>query len=691
MADYTGFRPIGTDRDGNIPQRVRAKLVESPEVVEALLKEARRQTSQVLVDDFMRNGETLGVAMRAAFDAANGRAITFTRGATYESEPLDDFIDRSVTIDFNGARIVRKNPKANIPMFRFFNTNSTPQAVSAITVAEYVWPNGDTTTVDEVAVADTSGWSAGDWMVIVGSNLIPGGNPTRSPQRDGERVRVLAVRDGVITLRRRLRARLTNDIRAARMGTAKVKLLEPWVEDQLNYGEWMSAAAIEIVGGVKPEIVGANLENLASEGIRYVGCVGARTRGARGRKLRTNYDRSAYGYLVRDMASTDSLHTDLFGEDLRHTYTTGGFEQLPALDDRLWRFGSTYGCRVQGSNSGEVGHAAFDFHEEAAYGEIADCVVGLTYNEQFGSPWAFQLRGRRNTLRNDASYNWYGFKSISYDGGGGHNVVNFKHYAPRGFARMFELDNSKLTAGRASLTMESSSFKSDGDFRGNVGILKKAQLRVPDKLSVKAPVVAFTEVFNLTDSSFEAEEIYIDLRGSTQTDIRIFALTDDSSSVSIGTLTVLTDGQTWRIANLYDKNGSVRINKLVTDTLPITTDGGATGMAAGYTGKFFVAETVVDRVSRHDDVKVQAAAALTITPFIERTVRLGASSLDADITVTEPTRGFPPGMEITYIRPVAGSGVWRIGGSATLTAANTQLTRKLVGSSWVSKSKTPTV
>ncbi|OZE77241.1 hypothetical protein CH305_18570 [Rhodococcus sp. 15-649-2-2] len=663
------FAGDGTTQLKDLPRHARVTDIDS-------------RTATFPVESFGNPDTDYSASLLAAITAsqANNGIVTHRPGKSYTARSTVPWTG-PVRIDWRGAKITRSADAPNSPVLDIYHPVSTPQAVVAITQANRVWPGStDATLVSRIEVASVAGWTVGDWGVIVGDDTIPGGSPARA-QREGERFRVAAIDGNLLCLSRLVRVTLTTAIRVARMTEREVRLIDPYFTDDPASPTTRTAPMIQIRTAVRPRVYRPRFENLMSEGLRYVACVENETHHEQADKLRTSLTAGAWGYGVRDMSCNDSLHVGLRGSDLRHVYTSGAYESTAAGSPDTWRFGSTIGARIVNGSAGEVGHAAFDLHEEAAYCLFDKCSVAFNHKEPDGSQFAFQLRGRDNIIRDCTSIGPGAVSIRGFDGGGRHQIIGHVHTVPRGLstASAFRIAYTDMTARGAA---ELSATVIAPAFAGTAVALlaRKAVIRIPSLVVRTDSAQAIHRLTDIADSALLVDEMVVDLRGSTG-ETRIFSLIDSLSSVRVNRLVVLAGGAAWRVADLATLNGTVTVARIETDTAPA---GG--GFAdVGATAVTSIGEIVVDQASN-----LTAAAVVGDTDLAPSAVgparHILTAPLTADRTVTEPTAA-AQGRSITYTRTAAATGRYRwIVGSESVDTGG-WITRTWTGTAWTTTAR----
>lgn len=634
------------------------------------------------------------VGWKAALEAAvaeasaSGGKVLLGAGKTYSAVAGAVLTDLHVRIDFNGARVVRAAAGAtDFSAISIVYTTSTPQSVVAVTAQTYDWGVGssDTTPVSRIELSSTAGWAVGDYAVIVGDDAIPGANPSRANQYEGERFRIAGISGNYLYAARPLRVSLATNIRIARMTQRDVVLIDPWVEDESGSPAGRNDPAIVVQSAVKPRLLGGRMRNLQGEGVQFQGCVEGVCGGVfEVANLRTSDFYSAYGYGIRLVSCCDFDVRGLRGSFTRHLITTGAGQAMSADSPDLHRYGSNFGHRFQGTG-GETGHASFDFHEDAAYSDIDGAQVAFSHREPLGTKAAFQLRGRNTGLLNSSSKGGAGVSLIGFTGGADFRIANYQHTILPGMSATdtygIQCDCSNM-ASRGKLSLSEVQLFGPG-MVGNMVRLTKTAVRA-SRLDIVAHNDAsyspFTVINVLADSELVVDELYMDLRGISGT-VRPYLLADSLSAVRVNRLVVLTGGAAWTLGSFNNADGTVNIGRLETDTMPSD----FTGVGAGAT--WSIGDIVVNQQSILTGTDSQSNISSTLNMF-HKSTRILDVALTAARTITEPTKELFTGRERTYVRTAAATGAfaWNIG-SDSLASPGMWLRRRWTGTAWITTGK----
>lgn len=634
---------------------------------------------------------------------ANGGTVYLETAKTYTCTTGVTVTDKHVRINFNGAQIMRSaGGTVDMTALTIIHSHSTPQAVLGVTADVFTsnWPTTlrVNSTVAKIQVADATGWSAGDYAIIVSDDLIVGANTVDRPnQREGERIRIAAVIGNYLYAARPLRAVFTTNPRIARMTQKEVSLVSPWGSDQAGSPTGRSLPLIVIRGAVSPRVTDWKGTNLCSIGLQFEGVALGEVDGCEAYNLRTSDTDNAFGYGVRVLSSCDFTARNLHGSLLRHVFTTGAFSGTPADFADLTRYGSCWNVQILTGSSHDTGHAAFDFHEEAAGGVIDGCSVVYNHREPLGTFSAFQLRGRYTELRNSRSIGPGGLKMYGYDGGGFFRVSNYFHELISGFdsgTSQFGIlfDNSATMSSRGQAELANVEMLARNCLT-NIIQLNKASVRASNlRMTTYNDPSTSANPFRpivLTDTDLYIDTLYVDLRGCTASSTRLFYLADSLSSVRVDRLVVIAGGYTgWGIGNFNSLNGTIEIGRLECDTLPASTLHTSIGTTATWSvgggGDVILNQrSIINGLTS----RTNAGAAVTLN-----SLATGRQLLDQPLTATrvlvESTISLFPGREILYIRTANATGAftWTIGGDS-LTTAGTWLRRMWTGTAWITIGK----
>ncbi len=627
-------------------------------------------------------------ALSAALDEAdaNGGTVVFETAKTYTADSGVTKTDIDARVNFNGAKVLRSTGMPNNPVLTLTYSNSTIQNVVGLTNTLWDWSgSGTTTSATRIELSSTVGWAAGDWAIIVADDLIPG-TPAASTWRDGERVRVAGVSGNYLYLARLLRVTLTTNIRIARLTVKDVLLQSPWVEDEPGSPTAdRTTPAIDILQAVEPQVIGPVCQNLVGQAIRFAGCVGGLVDGGNMHNLLTSSAESRVGYGIRLECCNDFYIAGAKGSYLRHLVTTTG--HASGADSSTLRFyGSNIGHRVFGGNAGEVGHAAFDTHEDANFITYDSCYVGWNHKEPEGSLYAFKIRGRNNIVRDCTSFGPSGIELVAADDGGGdHKIINHTHTIPIPYTATNAINiNYSGMSSRGNAELSGRIYAPS--YNGTLVTVNNATVRIPLLEIVVASTQNPFRPIQLTNSELIIDTLVMDLRGSTG-DQRIFYLTDSTSAVRVNRLVVRSSGTTWRIGDFTSNNGIITVGRIETDTAPNVSNGGF--IAVGVSATAYFDDLVVSQQAISTGIDTRGDSSVSLNGFAKGTQLLD-TPLTATRTITEPisTYRMATGREIRYVRTANATGAfnWNIGADS-LTAAGSWLRRMWTGSAWVTVDK----
>lgn len=648
---------------------------------DALSATIAEATFTVNLEDFDPDAN-FSVALANAIDAAeNGGVILLKPGKTYYSRGSVLRTDKHVRIRCNGARILRASDSANVSLLELKYTFANVASVVALSDVSYDWGglSSFSTLVTRIELASTAGWAPGDVCKVFSDDPIPWSVASQN-ERIADTFEVLAVVGNYIyapvTLRPGIAAFTTN-VRVAKMTRRDVVLDDLWVEDQAGSPATRSKPAVLIQGAVGPRLVRPRAENLLAEGFQLTSPFNSEVVDPVGRNIRTSLEYNTFGYAVRENGPVGSRIIGGRGTNLRHIYTSGAFDNVPANSAEIWRYGGAIDVVQAAGIAGQVGHSAFDLHDEALNAAIIDATVRFNHREPEGSQAAAKLRGKGHVVKGLTTIGPGGLVEEGQTGGTEHVIAGHTHQGVPGVSgSAFQARNSPMS-GRGEGVY--SGFTVWRKYAGEMYRFVKDDRFIPSLYTRMQADGGAARLMYLRDSRVEIGELYVDVRGSTGAsntpqEVRLFFLTDALSEVVAHRVVVRAGGVPWRVGDLSSLDGKVRVASLETDTLPSAFQGGFVSVGSG--AEYWVDDVRLNLELLKTGVDTRGNAALTVGSLHRGTQRLTAA-LTADRLVTEPTLGLPPGKEFTYERSAAATGAfsWTIGGDA-LTAPGTWLRRK---------------
>lgn len=638
-------------------------------------------TFTVNLEDFDPDTD-FSAALGAAIDAAeNGGTILLAPGKTYYSRASVLRTDKNVRIRCNGARILRATDSANVSLLELKYTFTSVAAVVALSDVDYDWGGltAYSTRVTRIELASTAGWAAGDVCKVFADDPISWSVASQN-ERIADTFEVLAVVGNYlyapVTLRPGISA-FVNNVRVAKMTRRDVILEDLWVEDQAGSPVARNKPAVLIQGAVNPRLIRPRAENLLAEGFQLASPFNSEITDPSGRNIRTSLTYNTYGYAVRENGPVGSRIVGGRGSNLRHLYTSGAFDTVPANSSEVWRYGGAIDVVQAAGIAGQVGHSAFDLHDEALHAAIIDATVRFNHREPEGSQAAAKLRGKGHLVKGLTSFGPGGLVEEGQTGGTEHLIVDHTHQGIPGVSgSAFQARNASMS-GRGEGVY--SGFTVWRKYVGEMYRFIKDDRFIPSLYTRMQADGGAARLMYLQDSRVEIGELYADFRGSTglsntPQEVRLFFLTDSLSEVVAHRVIVRAGGVPWRMGDLSSLDGKVKVATLECDTLPSSFQGGFVSVGSG--AEYWIDDIRVNLESLKTGVDTRGNAALTVGSMHRGTQRLTAA-LTADRAVTEPTVGLPPGKEFLYERTAAATGAfsWTIGGDA-LTAPGTWLRRK---------------
>lgn len=653
---------------------------------------------EILIDNVMEvNGVNYSTALGMAIDIADatGATITHRPGKAYFATTGVSSTDKNVTIRWNGATVFRAASAGDFTVLslNYSFTNVVP-VVALATESTVIGTGAETTKVSRIQVANGSLYKEGDIAKIVSDDPISWSIPSLG-ERLGETFEVAKVVGNYIYLSRLLRIAPVTNIRLAKLTRKVVDLDLCHVEDEVGSPATRNDPAIRIQGAVMPVLHRPIGRNLNAEAFFMVSCYRTKITDGDGYKIRTSIANTSYGYLVVESAGCDTEISGMSAARLRHAFTTRAADNVAANSPDIWRYGGCLGTKIKNGHAVEVGHAAWDFHDDAAYGEYSNCSVTNNFREPDGSFVGFKLRGKGHIIRDCTSTGPGGVNSQGQDGGAGYIIENHLHIIPPGVegATAFFLTNDDMTyRGKCSL---SGKVVGTNYNNGETIILRNQDIDIPDLTIELNAQGTLCRPFNLTNTLLRIGTLRVDLRGSnfagmSSGNIRLFRFLDALSEVFVERLIVRTAGGAWVIADLGGFDAKCTIGTLEADTLPSSYQGGFTG--AGAAAIHWVRDIILNGEKRNEGIRtITGNTAFSATSIDAHTVMM-TEPITNNCIITEPFVGIYPGREMTYIRDITSTGAysWQIG-TENLSVPGAFVVRKWSGTAWFTKSRGSTV
>ena len=153
--------------------------------------------------------------------------------------------------------------------------------------------------------------------------------------------------------------------------------------------------------------------------------------------LRTSSALFSYAYGVVEYSCEDGQHDLMYGQNVRHLYTTGTGGTEPG-DARTAFFGRTKRFLVVNSLGVNCQHAPFDTHADAWRGTFKNCTARYSHIGPSGTARGFNLRGIGHTVEGCVTYG-VGFVCstdfASPDNSRDHSFINCRHYGHPQYSR----------------------------------------------------------------------------------------------------------------------------------------------------------------------------------------------------------------------------------------------------------------
>lgn len=665
---------------------VLAAISEGGAARDEMIETIRRKTGTVSIDDFNPD-DGFADALNKALDAAGEHStVVFTPNKTYESDAQVNRSNEHVSIDMQGAKIVRGvNNNGSILKLDYDLTQI--QQVSTVETVEYTWPGAESsvvTNVSEITVSDGSVWNVGDDCKIFSDDLIPWSIDGQA-EKVGDAFTILAKNGNKLYSSTPLRVPLTTNIRIGKYTNKRVTLKNFHIEDHPDAPVTRNSPGVLITLPNRLELIDVVAKNLLAEGFRVNSPFNTRVTNPHGDTIRTSITHSSYGYVVRENAPVDTIVQGGSGRNLRHIYTTGASDNTPFNSSDYWRYGGAVNVVMTGGVAGGTGHSAWDLHDDAVNCLLHNQVVRFNHREPYGSQSGVKIRGRANTVHNLNTHGPGGLNvEFAGTGSGDHTIIDHVHVGLPGLVggSAVQLSNFDVTRQPAMNYSGSLTWENYTGTMFSVGGIDLTVPRLNINVSTEAGTSGSVRLIGVKRSKIVIDVLNVDISKCLRTSSDPVIVYSDTlgADVTINTLNVYANGVPYRLGALGNVAGNIKIGVLNADTKPNVFNGGFQNTPAE--ANVYVGTTNIGGVNLADSVLIKENANHNMNAFTENTV-IYTTPLSVTRTVTESSLGTTPGRKIRYVRAETCTGSSLVIGDATLDTAGTFIERQYVGSVWV--------
>jgi len=521
------------------------------------------------IDGFIAAGVLFSTALSMALSAAQDEdgVVIGTPGRTYVATQPVTWAG-PIRFDLRGASIVRAASAPDASVLKVAHPFTLIQPVlgfaasTATLTIDAVYQNA------RITLGNTAGYFAGDIVKLVSDDIIPW-----SPgEKQAESVRIIAVdaANGYLYTDRPLYFTYSTNPRIGRFTPLACDIPNFVARDEPGYPSNRAQPMLWLNGVVSPTLTGARFSDTAGEALFLESCWQARTDDMRFARLRTKSDIFAYGYGIRENGTVGSLHTNLYGEDLRHVHTTGAFNSLAANDSRFEKYGGAIGWKVCNSVAVRPTDEGFSSHPDAYLGVYENC---STRDAVRGS---ITVRGKACEIKSCSGEGVGGVTLASRENGGDHVVSGYTHRRRAGFTQSAAVLNVTHD-GAVRTTAKINGFVADLDSQYGTpfvftGAVVRGDVQIRQNAIETAAANTSFKTFSLTNADVRLRGL-VDFSGSPGDAQPRMVEVNDASCVFIGDgLEVKAGGKAWRGADFKSGFGyaaTVILDRLKADLAPL--------------------------------------------------------------------------------------------------------------------------
>lgn len=303
----------------------------------------------------------------------------------------------------NGCTFVQ-NVDGNV--FYIENLFQNAQVVSAIADADLNLSGGGSTRVTAITVADGS-LIVVNRMYRIGADTLNIGSDPSAHECFGEMFKAAFVSGNVVYTFSPLREayNVAENVRIWEMQDNLEVIIDNVRFDCVRGSptSW-NEDIIQIEGAFAPKLSRIHTEYSYSGLIVLRSCYGAQGSIISARDLQTSSTYNRYGYGVVEYQCEKGRWSGLFGQNLRHLYTTGSSDVTSMKNtSKPWMRGRTANALIYGSNAVDCQNGAFSTHADAYNVTFDTCESSNAWRGPNGGSVNFAIRGQKNKVRNCVS------------------------------------------------------------------------------------------------------------------------------------------------------------------------------------------------------------------------------------------------------------------------------------------------